>query len=204
MRVFPGDSVGKQSACHAGALWATGSIAGSGRSPGVGHGNPFQYSCLENPTDRGAWQATNQGIAKSWTQLKQLNMSATPNERFSENMISRQQQRPWAGPSLCLLSIQERCPRGPGDLAEVPESSPWWELCKVRRVDMRARSPCVNGWRSWFSHLASFFLAPRRCELETWDGKEDACLVCPHDKSLISNGRGWERLCLSSRNQCDA
>ena len=44
-----------------------GSIPGSGRSPGGGHGNPLQYSCLENPMDRGAWWATVHGVAKSWT-----------------------------------------------------------------------------------------------------------------------------------------
>ena len=55
MALFPGGSEVKASACSAGDL---GSIPGSGRSPGEGHGNPLQYSCLENPTDRGAWQAT--------------------------------------------------------------------------------------------------------------------------------------------------
>ena len=44
-------------------------IPGSGRSPGEGNDNPLQYSCLENPMDRGVWQATVLGIAKSWTQL---------------------------------------------------------------------------------------------------------------------------------------
>ena len=44
-----------------------GSIPGSGRSPGEGNGNPLQYSCLKNPMDRGAWQATVHGVAKSWT-----------------------------------------------------------------------------------------------------------------------------------------
>ena len=39
------------------------------RSPGVENGNPLQYSCLENSMDRGAWQATVHGVAKSWTQL---------------------------------------------------------------------------------------------------------------------------------------
>ena len=43
----------------------TGSIPESGRSPGVGNGNPFQYSFLENPMDRGAWQATVPGAAKT-------------------------------------------------------------------------------------------------------------------------------------------
>ena len=41
-------------------------IPGSGRSPGGGHGNPFQYSCLETPINRGAWQATVHRVAKSW------------------------------------------------------------------------------------------------------------------------------------------
>ena len=44
-----------------------GSTPGSGRSPGVGNGNPLQYSCLENPMDSAAWWATVQGGAKSWT-----------------------------------------------------------------------------------------------------------------------------------------
>ena len=51
---FPGGSDGKESACNAGDL---GSIPGSGRSPRKGNGNPLQYSCLENPMDRGAWWA---------------------------------------------------------------------------------------------------------------------------------------------------
>ena len=46
-----------------------GSIPGSGRSSGEGNGNPLQYSCLENPMDGGAWQATVRGAAKSRTQL---------------------------------------------------------------------------------------------------------------------------------------
>ena len=46
-----------------------GSIPGLGRSPGGGNGNPRPSSCLENPTDRGAWRATVQGVVKSWTQL---------------------------------------------------------------------------------------------------------------------------------------
>ena len=53
-----------ESACNAGHL---GSIPGLGRSPGGGHGNPLQYSCLENAMDRGARRATVHGVAKSWT-----------------------------------------------------------------------------------------------------------------------------------------
>ena len=47
-----------------------GSIPGSGRSSGIGNGNPLQYSCLEIPMDRGAWWATVHGVAKSRTQLR--------------------------------------------------------------------------------------------------------------------------------------
>ena len=50
-----------------------GSIPGSRRSLGGGHGNLLQQSCLENPMDRGAWWATVHGVAKSWTQLKRQN-----------------------------------------------------------------------------------------------------------------------------------
>ena len=50
------------------------SIPGLGRSPGGGHGNPLQYSSLENPMDRGAWRATVHRVAKSQTRLKQLSM----------------------------------------------------------------------------------------------------------------------------------
>ena len=57
---------------NAGDIRDTGSIPGLGRSPRGGHGNPFQYSCLENPMDRGAWWATVHRVAKSQTWLKQL------------------------------------------------------------------------------------------------------------------------------------
>ena len=48
---------------------APGSMPGLGRSPGGGNGNPLQYSCLENPLERGAWWATVHGVTKNWTQL---------------------------------------------------------------------------------------------------------------------------------------
>ena len=55
---------------NAGDLRDAGLIPGSGRCPGGGHGSPLQYSCLENPMERGAWGATVHGVAKSWIQLK--------------------------------------------------------------------------------------------------------------------------------------
>ena len=60
---FPGSLAGKESVYNAGDL---GLIPGSGTSPGEGNSNPLQYSCLENHMDRGVWQATVHGVAKSW------------------------------------------------------------------------------------------------------------------------------------------
>jgi len=54
---FPDGASGKEPACNAGGIRDMGSIPGSGRSPGGDHGNPLQYSCLENPMHRGAWRA---------------------------------------------------------------------------------------------------------------------------------------------------
>ena len=70
---FPGGPSGKESACNAGHM---DTIPGLGRSPGGGHGNLLQYSCLENPMDRGAWRATVHRVAKHWTQLKGLSTRA--------------------------------------------------------------------------------------------------------------------------------
>ena len=71
---FPGGLAVKESACNAGATGEMGSIPGLGRCPGGGHGNPLQYSCLENPIDRGAWWAIVHRVTKSWTWLKGLSM----------------------------------------------------------------------------------------------------------------------------------
>ena len=63
---YPGDAVVKNLPANAGDV---GSIPRSGRSPGVGNGNPFQNSYVENPMKRGTWQAAVHGVAKNWTKL---------------------------------------------------------------------------------------------------------------------------------------
>ena len=68
---FPGGTSDKEPACQCRRCkkhW----LDQSGRSPRGGHGNPLQYSCLGNPTDRGPWRATVHGVAMSWTWLKRL------------------------------------------------------------------------------------------------------------------------------------
>ena len=66
---FPGSSASKESTCNVEDTRDVSLIRGSGRSPGGWKGNPLQYSWLENPMDREAWQATVHRVAKSWTQL---------------------------------------------------------------------------------------------------------------------------------------
>ena len=66
---FPGGAIGKESTCNAGDTRDVGSIPGCGRSPGVGNGNPLYYPCLENPMDRGVWEAVVHRVAEGRTQL---------------------------------------------------------------------------------------------------------------------------------------
>ena len=71
---FPCGSASKESACNVGDL---GSIPRLGRYSGEEKGYPLQYSCLENPRNRGAWWASVYGVAQSWTRLKRLSSSSS-------------------------------------------------------------------------------------------------------------------------------
>ena len=82
-KCLPGGISGKESACQA---RDTSSIPGSGRPPGERNGNPLQYSCLENPMDRGAWQATVHRVAKSQTRLTWLSTHAHMSQKDYEQM----------------------------------------------------------------------------------------------------------------------
>ena len=70
VRVSQVAPVAKNLPANAGDIRDVGSIPELGRSPGGGHGNPFLYSCLENPMDRETWQATVQRVTKTQTRLK--------------------------------------------------------------------------------------------------------------------------------------
>ena len=77
----------KNPPANAGDRRGASSIPESRRSPGGGNGNPLQYSCLENPVERGAWWAMVRGVAQSWTQLKQLNMQCRLSAAFHPALI---------------------------------------------------------------------------------------------------------------------
>ena len=95
-------SVGKESACNTGDL---GSIPGSpGRSPGEGNGSPLQYSCLESPMNRGAWQATVHGVARvghNWTSLHFMVFPVVIYECESWNIKKAESQR--------IDAFEQRC-----------------------------------------------------------------------------------------------
>ena len=83
---FSGGSGGRESACNAGDL---GLISGLGRSPGEGNGKPLQYSCLQNPTDRGTWQATVHRVTQSRTWLKQLRTHMSMRQETNKGRFRR-------------------------------------------------------------------------------------------------------------------
>ena len=85
---LPGCASGKQLPANAGDIRDVKLIPGSGGSPVEGHGNLLQYSSLENPTDRGAWQATIRGIAKGQTQLKQLHTHSKNSVFWPSHLLS--------------------------------------------------------------------------------------------------------------------
>ena len=105
--LFPAGSHGKESACNAGNL---GLIPGSGRSPVGGNGNPLQYSCLENPTDRAAWRATVHEVTKSQTQLSDftsLHFKACM-YLFVQGFSNKEAQAGWLTRTIiCFLTVLE-------------------------------------------------------------------------------------------------
>ena len=86
MLVFPGGSLVKNLLANSGDM---GSIPGSGRSPGEGHGDPLQYSCLENPMDRGAWRATVHGVSTKQRQLVHATMRMNLKMRSERSLTRR-------------------------------------------------------------------------------------------------------------------
>ena len=99
---FPGSSAGKESTCNAGDL---GSIPGLGRSSGGGHGNPLQYSYLENPMDRGAWQATAHGLTNELNTIQRLNRTQEILDPVSRPAYSHRLDLLFPDPSACCRPL---------------------------------------------------------------------------------------------------
>ena len=106
---------GKESACSAGDAGDTGSIPGLGRSPGKENGSPLQYSCLENPMDRGVWWFTVHRVTKNWTRLKRLSTHACVGSCaiFGSVRITWNGKTPQLGLQNCLVMGNPSSPWSP-------------------------------------------------------------------------------------------
>ena len=118
----------------------SGSIPGLGRFPGEGNGFPFQYSCLENPTDRGAWWDTVHGVAKSWTQLsgEHFHVTFSPHSTLLKEVLYRREARAarwldWnhAAESAAVRALVRSGPPvpGPRQLGTTPGHRPAARIC---------------------------------------------------------------------------
>ena len=140
---LPWSLSGKESACDAKDAGDLGSIPGWGRSPGGGHCNPFQFSCLENPMDRGAWRATVCRVTKSQTWLKRL--SIHPSECYRLPLLPKPNSMPhlhiW---SRSIFSASFLCYNG------------IWCFLKAGLIQALkdARYPCRLSLAELSSHLA--------------------------------------------------
>ena len=156
----------KNPPANAGDMRDAGSVPGSRRSPGEGHGNPLQYSCLENPMDRGAWRATVQAAAKIRTWLKWLSTHMHRmwafEDRYFVEVIHGCDTRTIIEPGAALAAskysyseqVNVRGWRGSRELES--DSKP---TCKLQRIVTRER------WANCFPSL-SF--------MEDWEsGKPD-------------------------------
>ena len=117
---FPGDAVIKNLPANAGDPGDSGSILGSERSPREGNGNPFQYSCLGNFMDRGAWWATVYGVTKSWawlTATKQSVPSCIPHWVSLCEEAGYYRPNEWSNKALAnqVLYRGSQCPTRPPD-----------------------------------------------------------------------------------------
>ena len=110
-------------------IWDVNSIPGSGRSPGGEHGNPLQYSCLENPMDRGAWRATVHSITKSWTWRKQLSTAHYHGRSRAHSQTKLHWNtvlfHPEIHPCRSALTVVEDFSHGGSRLGKVWGKTPW-------------------------------------------------------------------------------
>ena len=139
------------------------SIHRSGRSPGVGNGNPLQYSCLENPMDRGTWWATVHGVTKSQTWLKRLGVHALQSQACTLPLLTFCFFCAWLSFLNCFgFSHQIQCALFEGFLVTIWRSEMWklfqgsnvlftkLSRCSYHKWNHRC-SVCMCLWRDFFS-----------------------------------------------------
>ena len=145
---FPKWLSGEESACNAGASGDDGLIPGLGGFPGGGQGDPLQYSCLENPMDRGVWGATLYGFAKSPTWLKRLSMHAWRHDSVCTHTHL------FYCPLIYFISSFKRCWRGPTKTKLIT-----WKMCSGKW------GACLP-WMMELSYVSAWILSLRGNEGE--------------------------------------
>ena len=167
---FPGGSDGKESASKVGDLR---SIPGLGRPRGGGHGNPFQYSSLVNPIDRGAWRATVHRVTKSWTRLSdtyRTSLVAQMVKRLSTIRETWVQSLGWEDP------LEKEKATHSGTLAW---KIPWME--KLGRLQSTASQRVRQDWATSLSLSLSMIAYGERCWIRNPWGRF----------SFRTRGRAW-------------
>ena len=155
---------------NAGDKRDVGSIPGSERSCRVGNGNPFQYSYLEDPIDRGAWQATVHGVTKNQTPLKWLN---TREEYIRPQNMEFHAHAKLLQSCLTLCDPMDCCPPGSSDHGLFQARIFEWFAISYSRGSSQPRNQthisyisCIVGrvvyhWAIWEAHTESWWTEPR-------------------------------------------
>ena len=151
-----------ESACNEGDL---SSIPGSRRSPGEENGNPLQYSCLENPMDRRAWQATVHGVTKSWTWLRDCSL------KNKEILMCYNVYEPW-----------EHCAKWNMAVTHTQKNTVWFYLYgrAVKFIDRESRRVVARGCgqrMSYYQSVVSVF-QDEKSSLEM--GGSESCMKCKY------------------------
>ena len=150
---------------YAGDIWDLGLIPGLARPPGGGHGNPLQYSCLENPMDRRAWQATVHGVTKSWTWLRDCSL------KNKEILMCYNVYEPW-----------EHCAKWNMAVTHTQKNTVWFYLYgrAVKFIDRESRRVVARGCgqrMSYYQSVVSVF-QDEKSSLEM--GGSESCMKCKY------------------------
>ena len=165
---FPGGSDSKASAYSVGDL---GSIPGSGRSSGEGNGNPLQYSCLENPMDGRAWQATVCGVAKSQTRLSNFTLPyLTFGDMTQDLALSLQKVKLLVAQSCCTLCDPMDCNLPDSSVHGEPKSyqrkrNARRQCSCLKKVKMKVAHQCPTLSNTWTIQSMEF------SSQEHWSGQ---------------------------------
>ena len=147
----------KNPPANAGDIRDAGSVPGLGRSPGGGHGNPLQYSCLENPMDRGGWWAAVHRVTMSCTQLKRIKQASKNHLEILELPYN---------PAIPLLGIHTEETRSERDTCTPTFIA---ALFIIARTWKQPRCPSADEWirKLWYVYTMEYYSAIKKNSFES-------------------------------------